>query len=106
LDGRHQYIIFYLAFTGIFLSISAAFPVELISGISQEDIDSLQNSAVFPDEPTLLDYLVFPFIAGFGFIQKLFVLSSVSSEFQFVSFILGLLTVGLILTVYSLLRNG
>lgn len=106
MDGRHQFIIFYLAFVSIFIAVSLAFPVELIDGISNEDINALKENATFPAEPTILDYLLFPLVAGFGFFQKLFILSTVSSDFQVVSFILGLLTVGLIIDIFSLIRNG
>lgn len=88
------------------LTIMSVTPIDIISNISDDDITTLQDNVEFPEEPTILTYLVFPFIAGFSFIGKMFFLLTVSTTYQFLTLILTPLTIGFIICLYSLLRNG
>lgn len=106
MDGRIGFIVFYAAFIGILITVTATMPLTIISGLSQSDLDSLLNNVTPPAEPNILEALIYQFQVGLSWITNLFILIGVSSSYQFVSLILTPLTIGLIASIYSLVRSG
>lgn len=105
-DGILAFMSFYFAFVVLIVLIFSFIPLEIITGISKEHLDDIIITVSVPEEPTIIDYVLYPFAVAFSFLANLFVLNQMSSVYQVVSAILSILSFAFILCVYSLLRNG
>jgi hypothetical protein len=106
LDGRIGFIIFYIAFLGILLTMMAYIPLTMISGISQTDLDKLLNKVDPPLDPNVLEALIYQFQVGLTWFTNFFLLMGATSNYKFIALILTPLTTGFIACVYSLIRSG
>lgn len=105
-DGKIRYTIFYVSLLLILLFVSSVIPVELIEGITQDQITVLTSSVTLPPEPTVVDYVIFPFAAIYSFLSKLIILLSVSAAHQLIGLILTPFTVGMAMVVLAYIRGN
>lgn len=105
MEGALGYIISYVAFVSILIIITANYPIELISGITKDQIDTLNSQYNLPSEPTIVDYFIFPFGFTWDFLSKMWFLLNISSQHQALAFVLTPLTFGLIFVIVGLIRG-
>lgn len=101
-----QFIIFYIAFVSLLLLVSAFLPIDIIEGITQDEIDLITENVELPAEPGVIDYVIFPFAFIYSILSKIILLLKISSAHQFIAFIIGAYSIGLAWKVMRLVRGG
>lgn len=101
-----SYVIFYTAFLIILLAVSVYMPVEIISGISQDDLNVLKENVSLPPEPTIADYFIFPFTFIYSILNKAIILILVSTAHQFIAVVLTPFTIGFIWVIMKMIRGN
>lgn len=86
--------------------LSSLLPIDLISGLTQDQIDRLTGTITLPPEPSILDYVLFPFITVWDWLNKAIVLLSVSSEYQIMGFFIGIFSAGFGIMVIQFIRGN
>lgn len=104
-DNIAQFIIFYISFLFLLIATTSFLPISMIMGISEEDITVLTENVVLPPEPTIIDYVIFPFIFVYSTISKFLLLLKISSMHQFLTIIITSLSFGLIWKIMKLIRG-
>lgn len=101
-----NFIIFYTAFLLLLLGIAVFFPVEIIDNLTEEQIERLTENVVLPAQPTIINFVIFPFEFIWDIINKALVLLQVSAAHQFIAVVLVPLNVGLVWKIAVLIRRG
>lgn len=106
MSAKVRYTIFYVALLLSLVFIGSVIPVDIIEGISQDQIEVLTSSVTLPPEPTVLDYVIFPFAAIYNLLSKLVVLLSVSSVHQIIGLLMTPFTIGMVIVVVEEIRGN
>lgn len=95
---------FYVAFVALLIFFTAIFNVAIISGI---DEDKLSNLMVVnaPENPTIIDSVIFGLSSVVSWIYNFVLILTVSSAYQIVSLVFLILTAGLVFVLIKLLRG-
>jgi len=101
-----KFIIFYVAFLVLILTVSAFIPIEFIEGLTVEQIEILSANVVLPEEPTIIDYLVYPFLFIHSVVTKMLILLLASTSHQLIAIVLTPFTIAFLYIMAKLIRGG
>lgn len=100
-----KFVIFYVAFLFLLLVVTAYIPVELIDGITEEQVNQLTEGVILPEEPSVVDYVLFPFRFMYAFVSNIILLLQISSSHQFMALILTALSAGMAWNIVKMVRG-
>jgi hypothetical protein len=106
LEGALKFTIFYVGFLVITLAVSALIPVNLIEGITTEQMQALTQNVTLPAEPSLTDYFLFPFAFVATTLSKIAIILSISTAHQIIATLLTIFTIGEIIVIVSFIRGN
>ena len=105
MSAELQFTIFYVAFLLILTTVAIYIPVEIITGITPDQVNALKENVSLPAEPGIDDYFLFPFRFIYSILNKAIILLSVSTAHQFIALILTPLTIGFVFVIADFIRG-
>ena len=97
---------FYSALLISLLFVGSVMPVSIIEGVNEEQIEALSNSITIPDQPTVVDWVIFPFAAIYDLLNKLVILLTVSAVHQILGLVITPFTIGMAMVVVMVIRGS
>lgn len=106
MSAKIKYTVFYVAMILFLVTVGSVLPIDLIDGVTEEQIATLAEPIELPPEPTVIDYVIFPFAAIYSVLNKLLILLSVSPVHQGLALITIPFTIGMVMVIVLVIRGN